>query len=104
MTPLEKVAELEHQLSVECETNRLLTAELDDLKRRHREQVVAVNKFASLAELGCIIQRNSVEGLPMYSVLDVDGKLIEHGYTPLDAAYRAVYRLETGETMPPGSN
>lgn len=100
MTSLEKVAELEHQLSVECEMNRLLTAELDELKRRHREQINAVNKFVTLAEKGCTIERNSVLGQQPWTVLDIDGEVVEQGFTPLDAAYSAVYKLETGETMP----
>lgn len=97
MTPLEKVAELEHQLSVECEMNRLLNAELDDMKRRHREQIVAVNKLVSLVDYGCTVQRGSKPGNDTYVVVDVDGIVIAEGPTAIAAAYRGVFKIETGE-------
>lgn len=97
MNAVEKVASLEQQLSVECEMVRLLTAELDDVKRRHREQIVAVNKFASLVDYGCTVQRGSKPGDDSYIVVDVDGIAIASGPTAIAAAYRGVFKIETGE-------
>jgi hypothetical protein len=97
MNAVEKVASLEQQLSVECEMVRLLTAELDDIKRRHQEQIVAVNKFASLVDYGCTVQRGSKPGDDLYVVVDVDGIVIASGPTALAAAYRGVFKIETGE-------
>lgn len=97
MNTLEKVASLESQLSAECEMVRLLTAELADIKRRHQEQIVAVNKFASLADYGCTVQRGSKPGDDLYVIVDVDGIVIASGPTALAAAYRGVFKIETGE-------
>ena len=97
MNTLEKVASLESQLAVESEMVRLLTSELDDIKRRHREQIVATNKFVSLVDYGCTVQRGSKLGDDLYVIVDVDGIVIASGPTALAAAYRGVFKIETGE-------
>lgn len=97
MNTLEKVASLESQLSVESEMVRLLTSELEDMKRRHHEQIVATNKFVSLADYGCTVQRGSKPSDDLYVIVDVDGIVIASGPTALAAAYRGVFKIETGE-------
>lgn len=97
MNTLEKVAALESQLSVESEMVRLLTSELDDTKRRHQEQIAATGKFVSLADYGCSVQRGSKPGDDLYVIVDVDGIVIASGPTALAAAYRGVFKIETGE-------
>lgn len=97
MNTLEKVASLESQLSVESEMVRLLTSELDDVKRRNREQIVATNKFVALVDYGCTVQRGSKPGDDLYVIVDVDGIVIASGPTAITAAYRGVFKIETGE-------
>lgn len=97
MNTLEKVASLESQLSVESEMVRLLTFELEDMKRRHHEQIVATNKFVALVDYGCTVQRGSKPGDDLYVIVDVDGIVIASGLTAIAAAYRGVFKIETGE-------